>query len=377
MKTSRKHNYILVPDFLNWDFTKREGVEKMVVTLYKQKRLDLLVSLFRFLEPNSNYLIEHRDTSGETKNILFEFYYSYSSQENKWVEDEKLTEYHQKIDINIFNSHLEKLIEIQTELNDIYTGIKNAEELNQNIVNAFGTDSSQDVQKVWQQHQKLYNDAHEKIYFEIQDSLSEQLKKIDCNYLEELDEIKLTNDYYSENFSLETEVLKYIQHQESITKSQNIPPFDFKKYKEILELQKSPHLDTNNQDYLIAQFAGDKTWKLKEKLREINYTIGSPIRNPVTGVWNYTIDDTKNFIGILYSHLLEYVQSMREHLGFLPKCSWCGRSFQPTSQQLRRLKENHNVYCSYDIDKITGKSICQMKGTANKQNQRRKINKLN
>lgn len=76
MKKSRE--YILIPDFLNWDFTRKEGIENMVNTIYKYKRLDLLVSLFRFLEPNSNYVVEHGDLFGETQDILHEFCYSYN-----------------------------------------------------------------------------------------------------------------------------------------------------------------------------------------------------------------------------------------------------------------------------------------------------------
>ncbi len=36
---------------------------------------------------------------------------------------------------------------------------------------------------------------------------------------------------------------------------------------------------------------------------------------------------------------------MMDGLGYIPTCSWCGKPINPTGQQLRRLKENLNIYC--------------------------------
>jgi hypothetical protein len=365
--------YRLLPDFLKISLREEDDVSltQFVSTLYKEKRIDLLARLFGYLEPESYYLGHHGYWDGENINPLFYFYKTYNHKKAIWEEDQKNVEYHVAIDVKLLKKHSDKILAIQSELNQVLNGIKAAQELNKSIASVYSDISALDIQTIWKHHNKLYLESCEELVIE---NLVYDLDIENLNY--EIDEnvsLEFSNSNDEDDLFNNDNLLRLIKEKEKDYKIKDMPPFDLKKYNQIKELMDSPHFDTKNEEYLIAKFAGSSTSLLKERLKEVNFQFGKPIRNPQTGIWNYSIDYTTNFLGLIYRHLIDYVNLMMDGLGYIPTCAWCGKPINPTGQQLRRLRENLDIYC-LEQDQPSFNS-CRKQGTAFKQNKKRNIQK--
>lgn len=361
--------YRLIPDFLKISFTEGENsLTQFVSNLYEEKRIDLIARLFGYLEPESYYLGYHGYWDGENINPLFYFYKSYNHEKAEWEEDQENIEYHIAIDVNLLKKHSDKILALQSELNQVLDGIKAAQELNKSIASVYSDISNMDIQTIWKHHNKLYLDSCEELVIE---KLANDIDIENMNYeIDEDDSLEFLNPNDDEDDLFDTDnLLKLIKEKEKANKIKDMPSFDLEKFNQIKELMDSPHFDTKNEEYLIAKFAGSSTSLLKERLKEVNLQLGQPIRNPQTGIWNYTIDYTTNFLGLIYRHLIDYVNLMMGGLGYIPTCAWCGKPINPTGQQLRRLRENLDIYC---LEKNQPSfNSCRKQGTAFKQNKKR------
>ncbi|WP_284141769.1 hypothetical protein [Virgibacillus sp. LDC-1] len=204
--------------------------------------------------------------------------------------------------------------------------------------------------------------------------LEEVIQDIDINQInfEEYDpNISLSREEKEEEDHLILEkVLKVIKEKEKKNKKPNMINFDLDRYNRMKTLMDSPHFDLSNDNFLIAKFAGAATPLLEKRLKEVNLQYGQPVRNPDTKVWNYTINYSTNFIGLLYRHFLDYVNLMMDNLGYIPTCAWCKTPINPTPQQLPWLKKGYNIYC-LEANQDPNDS-CKRKGTTNKQNEKRR-----
>jgi hypothetical protein len=371
-------DYKLIPEFLNISFINKKGtisIDQFVKNLYETERIDILVKIFNYLEPETYYLGHHGFYDAENVNPLIDFYTSYNREIGKRERDDSTITHHIKIDIQILKKHAFTLQDLQNELNDILNAINHAQELNKKIASVYTDICSLDTHIIWRQHDRLYIDAQEELF----------LEEIHNEF--EIDEINLENyspkcqepspEDEDEQLRLE-KLLKLIHEKEKVYKIPSMIGFDLERYNKILELMKSPHFDLSNHQYLIAKFAGEKTSLLESRLKEVYLQYGQPVRNPYTGAWGYTIADTTNFIGLLYRHFLNYVNLMLDGLGYIPICAWCKQTINLTAQQLRWLKSGADIYCIDDPGQIDS---CRRKGITSKQNkkrseQRRKKNQL-
>ncbi|WP_284141768.1 hypothetical protein [Virgibacillus sp. LDC-1] len=122
--------YKLIPEFLNVSFTKNKGdisIEQFVKNLYEVERIDILVQIFKYLEPESYYLGYHGYFDVENVNPLVDFYTSYNVETGKRERDRKVITYHTNIDTGILKKHAYSLFELQKELNEILDGINAAQ----------------------------------------------------------------------------------------------------------------------------------------------------------------------------------------------------------------------------------------------------------
>ncbi|WP_242281609.1 hypothetical protein, partial [Bacillus cereus group sp. BfR-BA-01454] len=343
------------------------SLTQFVSTFYEEKRIDLLANLFEYLEPESYYLGYHGYWGGENINPLFYFYKTYNHESDKWEEDPEHINHHLRIDVNLLKKHSDKISALQSELNQVLNGIRAAQELNKSFTSVYSDITDMDIQTIWKHHDKLYCDSSEELVVE---SLAHDIAIENLNFeTDNKDSLKFSNSEDEASLINTNNLLKLIKEKEKSYNIKGMPPFDLNKYNQINKLMDSPHFDTRNQEYLIAKFAGSSTSLLNERLNEVNLQFGNPIRNPQTGIWNYTIDYTTNFLGLIYRHLIDYVNLMMDGLGYIPTCSWCGKPINPTGQQLRRLKENLNIYC---LEKNQPSfNSCRKQGTAFKQNRKR------
>ncbi|MFJ7367533.1 hypothetical protein ACIQWQ_26055 [Peribacillus frigoritolerans] len=360
---------LLIPDFLNIDFVgnrKNMDIRQFVLKVYDAKRIEVLVSLFRHLDSNFNYVVEHHYTFfyHERFNPNIDFLTSYNSKTKKREFDYEVMEHHLSIDCNLLSRYGHDIVAIQTELKTVLQGIESAIELNNKIAKIFEGESTLDVQKIWRYYNNLYLDCLSKL---LQEDTTAAMETIDLRdipeYTEEpLDEKELNN---GTNDEFNRKLLSCIRQRQKQDGRNDIPTFNLKKYRELESYNNSP-LINSNEGNLIARFAGKSTPLLEKRLKEVNFKIGAPIQNPVTKSWNYTIDYSSNFLGFIYREFLEYVNSMIfDGLGFIPRCDWCQNPIQPTSQQIRRLKEKKHIYC------IESYKNCKRNGIKNNQNKTR------
>lgn len=365
------NEYKLFPFFLNLDFEKENAIEELVKEFYENKKLNLLRSLFDFLEPNANYVDAHGYSDGYEVNIERDFYVSF---ENGNVQvNEKGNIQHIEIDIKIFNQYLNQIKDLQFEIKKIYQGIVEAEKLNKEIAQLFNGAHQSNIHKIFRYHRDLYENTIEEICIEKNETALAQLFNAP-SLISEISsqshdaEVNLIED--STDFHID-EILERIKEKEKISNINSLPAFDIQEYKKMMVFMENPHIDKRNSNQLIAQFAGSETPLLEERLTEINFRIGQPIFNKKQGFWNYGISDTVSFRGILYRHLIEHINSMRDELGFVPTCAWCGKPINPTGQQISSLKRKQNIYCTNQ----PSYESCKRQGTTYKQNRKRQ--KLN
>jgi len=377
MRKTALNKLQLIPDFLNVDFTKNTdniSIKQFVKKFYDNKRIDVLISIFRYLEPENNYINEHNYTFfyHERFDSYIDLCTSYNPRTKKYEPNEEAIEYHVNIDCQILSNHAHTLDMLKNELNTILKGIEEAQKLNEKIASVYKDISDLDAQEIWRYHDHLYTECFNSFIAEELDLAMENIKIDEIPYYtcddlvfsdEDEDEDEAEDDRYIK------EIVSRIHKKQKKDKLKNMPLFDYDKYKEMLGYQNSPHINPNEGKYLIANFAGKSTALLEKRLKDVNLQLAAPVRHPVTGAWNYTIDYTFNFIGLIYQNFLEYINSMLDGIGFIPTCAWCKNPISPTSQQLQRLRKNENIYCRETF------KTCKRQGTTNKQNEKRNNDK--
>lgn len=355
MKTSITSD-ILIPNFLYIDFTgskKEIDIRNFTSKFYDNKCLDILVSLFRYLDPKFNYVVEHN---------YKDYYYDRFNPNIDFLSNKEVIEYHLLIDCSLISRFSYEIEKLQTELNTILKGIESANDLNKRIAKFYEESSDLDVQEIWHYHDSLYTKYKDQL---ITEKINNETENIDMSNLAfkleaPIDDVEMEN-YYKDFYK---ELLVLIHQREKVdNRYNNFPSFDLVKYKELLRIQDSPLI--NNKQNLIAGFAGESTLLLQERLKEIHFQIKGPLQDPETRSWNYAIDYTSNFLGLIYGEFLQYVNSTLKGLGFIPRCGWCQHPIQPTGQQKRRLKENKEIYCR------EGYENCKRKGKTKNQNEKR------
>jgi len=216
--------YRLLPDFLKISLREEDDVSltQFVSTLYKEKRIDLLARLFGYLEPESYYLGHHGYWDGENINPLFYFYKTYNHKKAIWEDNQKNVEYHVAIDVNLLKKHSDKILALQSELNQVLNGIKAAQELNKSIASVYSDISSLDIQTIWKHHNKLYLESCEQLVIE---NLVYDIDIENLNYeIEENVSLEFSNSNDEDDLFNNDNLLRLIKEKEKDYKINKVVP---------------------------------------------------------------------------------------------------------------------------------------------------------
>lgn len=366
----------MIPRFLEIDFNEGKyfkSICNFVTELYENRRVDIIVKIYLFLYPKNNYLILHGYDDICDPN--YEFF-----REFEWESTLDKINRHMSIDINFLIAKKGELAKFQKEISEILTAINESKELNDDIASTYIEVSNLDAQIIWRYHRELYIRSLKIILDRDQDKLFKNPKLIreiiekfsisDPEIIETTTELKIDEEYLCCIREIEKKPSNY-----GLQSIEGMPPFDSEKYIKILNIWDShPHINRKeSRDIVIADFAGNLTGKLEKKLKNIHPKIGEPVKYAKNGSWHYTLDQTEDFVSLIYSHLVEYCVSMFEEIGWLTRCEWCGQFLNPDNHQRAHLRNGRSIYCKSSNSEI--KDTCQEKARIHNQKIARKNKK--
>lgn len=371
-----KNEYRMIPRFLEIDFNEGKcfkSIRNFVIELYHNRRIDIIVKIYLFLYPKNNYLILHGYDDICDPN--YEFF-----RENEWESTLDKINWHMNIDINFLIVKKDELKKFQKEILEILTSINESKELNDDIASTYVEESNLDAQIIWRYHRELFIRSSKIILDRDIDKLlkkpkwrSEIIEKFSSWELESIEtssELKIDEEYLSCIREIEKQPSNY-----GLESIEGMPPFDSEKYIKILNIWDShPHINRKeSRDIVIADFAGNLTGKLERKLKNIHPKIGKPVKYAKNGSWHYTLDQTEDFVSLLYSHLVEYCVNMFEEVGWLTRCEWCGQFLNPDNYQIAHLRKGRSIYCKSYVSDV--RDTCQEKARIHNQKIARKNKK--